>query len=201
MFFMVRVSKPLFLQVCRLPVPPCFDDRHDGLFLVLCPSWPGSIMVTPWTLLVVPRGSSSWFLLVPPGSSRFFLGWSFPCGPSPGPFLVVPPWVVLSLWSLPWSLPRGSFLVFSSWFLLGWSFPFGPSSVPSLWFPLALVLSLSLTFSLYLPPVSLCSSSLRYPSHVYTVVVDLFAIYLLSHSTYSARNTFLTPLHHIFLNF
>src|SRR6267154_2769057 len=151
MFFMVRVSKPsLFLQVCCLPVPPCFDDCHDGLFLVLCPSWPGSIMVTPWTLLVVPRGSSSLFL-------------------------VVPPRVVLSLWSLPWS-----FLVV----------PPGPCA-----------LSLSLSFSLYLPPVSLCSSSLRYPSHVYTVVVDLFAIYLLSHSTYSARNTFLTPLHHIFLNF
>src|SRR6267154_3257641 len=98
MFFMVRVSKPsLFLQVCCLPVPPCFDDRHDGLFLVLCPSWPGSIMVTSWTLLVVPHGSSSWFLSVPPRvvlSLWFLLGWSFPCGPSPGPFLVVPPWLV-----------------------------------------------------------------------------------------------------------
>src|SRR6267154_1851207 len=116
MFFMVRVSKPsLFLQVCCLPIPPCFDDHYDGLFLVLCPSWPGSIMVTPWTLLVVP------------------------------------PQVVLSLWSLPWSFPRGSSLVFSLWFLLGWSFPCGPSPGPSLWFPLALVLSFSLSLSLSLP--------------------------------------------------
>src|SRR6267154_2947449 len=114
MFFMVRVSKPsLFLQVGHLPVPPCFDDCHDGLFL-LCPSWPGSIMVTPWTLLVVP------------------------------------PWVVLSLWSLPWSFPRGSSLVFSLWFLLRWSFPCVPSLGPSLWFLLALVLFLSLFLSLYL---------------------------------------------------
>src|SRR6267154_2563964 len=161
MFFMVRVSKPsLFLQVHHLPVPPCFDDCHDGLFLVLCP----------------PGLDPSWSL--PGPSLRFLLRWSFPCGPSPGPFLVVPPWVVLSLWSLSWSLPCGSFLVFSLWFLLGWSFPCGPSPGPSLWFPLALVLSLSLSLSLYLPPVSLCSSSLRYLSHVYTVVVDLFAIYL-----------------------
>src|SRR6267154_3454950 len=158
MFFMVRVSKPsLFLQVCCLPVPPCFDDRHDGLFLVLCPSWPGSIMVTPWTLLMVPRGSS-WFLL----------GWSFPCGSSSGGLFLVPvPPLVLSLWSLPWSLPRGSFLVFSSWFLLGWSFPCGPSPGPSLWFPLALVLSLSLFLSLstfLLSPSALVVSD---TSHMY----------------------------------
>src|SRR6267154_3705420 len=131
MFFMVRVSKPsLFLQVCCIPVPLCFDDRHDGPFLVLCPSWPGSIMVTPWTLLVVPPRVvlSLWFLL----------GWSFPCGPSLGPFLVVPPW----------SFPHGSSLVFSLWFLLGWSFPCGPLPwsfllVPS--GPCALSLSLSLS--------------------------------------------------------
>src|SRR6267154_4093245 len=153
MFFMVRVSKPsLFLQVCRLPVPPCFDDRHDGLFLVLCPSWPGSIMVTPWTLLVVPPlVLSSWFL--------------------PGPFLMVHPWVVLSLWSLPWSFPRGSSLVLSSWFLPGlfllvppwvvlslWSLPWSFLVVP----PGPCALSLSLFLSLYLPHVSLFSSSLRY---------------------------------------
>src|SRR6267154_3116673 len=169
MFFMVRVSKPLFLQVCRLPVPPCFDDRHDGLFLVLCPSWPGSIMVTPWTLLMVPHGSSSWFLVVPPRVvfSLWSLPWSFPCGSSlGGPFLMVPP-LVLASWFLP-----GLFLMVPPRVVLSLVLPCG-----SPW-PLC---SLSLFLSLYLPPVSLCSSSLRYPSHVYTVVVDIFAIYLLSH--------------------
>src|SRR6267154_858145 len=145
MFFMVHVSKPslfsfkcvvyLYLHVLMTAmmvsswcsVPPGLD-----------PSWslPGP---SSWFLVVPPHGSS-WFLLVPPGSSSgglflvvpplvlslwFLLGWSFPCGPSPGPCLMVP----------------------------SWSFPCGSSSGdpflgPSLWFPLALVLSLSLSLSL-----------------------------------------------------
>src|SRR6267154_2780827 len=141
MFFMVRVSKPsLFLQVCCLP--PCFDDCHDGLFLVLCPSWPGSIMVTSWTLLVVPPRVvlSLWFLLE----------WSFPRGSSlGGPFLVVPP-LVLSSWFLP-----GPLLVVPPW-----SFPCGSSlGGPFLVVPLLVLpcgspwplCSLSLSLSLSLP--------------------------------------------------
>src|SRR6267154_1136041 len=133
MFFMVWISKPsLFLQVCRLP--PCFDDCHDGLFLVLCLSWPGSIMITPWALLVFPPQVvlSLWFLL----------GWSLPCGSSlvlslwflPGLFLVVPPQVVLSLWSPPLVLPCGS-----PWPLCSFSLSFSLSTF--LMSPSALVVS------------------------------------------------------------